>query len=73
MCLNAYNKNRRKPLITVDYIENLSDSQDLKEETISETVERDLFKKCSWIGQGSLNQKFKKFCYLIRLTKHKKC
>ena len=45
MCLNAYNKNRRKPLITVDYIENLSDSQDLKEETISETVERDLFKK----------------------------
>lgn len=45
MCLNTYNKNRRKPLITVDYIENLSDGQDLREDTISDTVEKDLFNK----------------------------
>tara|TARA_B100001094_G_scaffold82401_1_gene78664 strand:+ start:4508 stop:5107 length:600 start_codon:yes stop_codon:yes gene_type:complete len=44
MCLNTYNKNKRKPLITVDFIENIGEDQE-STENIHKTIETDLFDK----------------------------
>tara|TARA_Y100000361_G_scaffold58896_1_gene51513 strand:+ start:2500 stop:3099 length:600 start_codon:yes stop_codon:yes gene_type:complete len=44
MCLNTYNKNKRKPLITVDFIENIG-SEEESSENIHKTIEADLFDK----------------------------
>ena len=44
MCLNTYNRNKRKPLTTVDFIENINVEQE-SEENISNTIENDLFDK----------------------------
>ena len=44
LCLNTYNRNKRKPLVTVDFIENIKCGED-SVESISETIESDLFNK----------------------------
>ena len=44
LCLNTYNRNKRKPLITVDFIENIKCEED-SVDSISDTIESDLFNK----------------------------
>lgn len=44
LCLNTYNKNKRKPLVTVDFIENIKCEED-SVDSISDTIESDLFNK----------------------------
>lgn len=44
LCLNTYNKNKRKPLVSVDFIENIKCEED-SVDSISDTIESDLFNK----------------------------
>lgn len=44
LCLNTYNKNKRKPLVSVDFIENIKCEED-SVDSISDTIESDLFDK----------------------------
>ena len=44
LCLNTYNRNKRKPLVTVDFIENIKCEED-SVDSISDTIESDLFNK----------------------------
>jgi RNA polymerase sigma factor (sigma-70 family) len=45
MCLNLYNKNKRRPAFHSDFIENMPEDSQLTEDTISESIKRDLFDK----------------------------
>jgi RNA polymerase sigma factor (sigma-70 family) len=45
MCLNTYNRNKRRPVWHSDYIENMSKNEDLECDTISESIKQDLFNK----------------------------
>jgi DNA-directed RNA polymerase sigma subunit (sigma70/sigma32) len=44
-CLNTYNKNKRKPVFNSEYIENISDNPGLNEESMKESLKRDMFDK----------------------------
>ena len=45
MCLNLYNRNKRRPAFQSEFIENMADNTDLNEDTISESIKQDLFNK----------------------------
>ena len=45
MCLNIYNRNKRRPIWHSDYIENMSSVEDTECDTISESIKKDLFNK----------------------------
>ena len=45
MCLNLYNRNKRRPAFQNEFIENMAEDNDLNEDTISESIKQDLFNK----------------------------
>lgn len=45
MCLNIYNRNKRRPIWHSDYIENMSSVEDAEDDTVSESIKKDLFNK----------------------------
>jgi len=45
MCLNLYNRNKRRPAFQNEFIENMAENNDLNEDTISESIKQDLFNK----------------------------
>lgn len=45
MCLNIYNRNKRRPIWHSDYIENMSSIEQTECDTISESIKKDLFNK----------------------------
>ena len=45
MCLNLYNRNKRRPAFQSEFIENMAENNDLNEDTISESIKQDLFNK----------------------------
>ncbi len=45
MCLNIYNKNKRRPAFQSSFIENLSATHEMECDTISESIKEDLFNK----------------------------
>jgi len=45
MCLNIYNRNKRRPAFQNDFIENMPENNDFNEDTISESIKQDLFNK----------------------------
>ena len=44
-CLNVYNKNKRKPVFNSEHIENMPENPNLNQESMAETLKRDLFDK----------------------------
>jgi|TARA_R110001599_G_scaffold91522_3_gene240478 hypothetical protein len=44
-CLNAYNKNKRKPVFNSEYIENMPENPNINEENMAESLKRDMFDK----------------------------
>lgn len=44
-CLNSYNKNKRKPVFNSEHIENMPENPDINEETMGESIKKDLFNK----------------------------
>jgi RNA polymerase sigma factor (sigma-70 family) len=45
MCLNIYNRNKRRPIWHSEYIENMSPTEETECDTISESIKKDLFNK----------------------------
>jgi len=45
MCLNLYNRNKRRPAFQNEFIENMAEDNNLNEDTISESIKQDLFNK----------------------------
>lgn len=45
MCLNIYNRNKRRPVWHSEYIENMSKNNELECDTIAESIKQDLFNK----------------------------
>jgi len=45
MCLNLYNRNKRRPAFQNEFIEKMAENADLNEDTISESIKQDLFNK----------------------------
>jgi len=47
MCLNTYNKNKRRPVFNSEYIENMkkADDSEIEYDTFSESIRNDLFSK----------------------------
>ena len=45
MCLNLYNRNKRRPAFQSEYIENMPESNNIEDDTISESIKQDLFNK----------------------------
>ena len=45
MCLNLYNRNKRKPAFQSEFLENLSSAEQIEIDSISESVKNDLFDK----------------------------
>ena len=45
MCLNIYNRNKRRPAFQSSFIENLSSTDHMECDTISESIKKDLFDK----------------------------
>ena len=45
MCLNMYNKNKRKPTFHSDFLENMPEDQEVDPNNISENIKKDLFNK----------------------------
>jgi len=45
MCLNNYNKNKRKPSFHSDHLENIPEDKEMTENSISRSVKEDLFTK----------------------------
>jgi RNA polymerase sigma factor (sigma-70 family) len=45
MCLNLYNRNKRRPAFQSEFIENMPEGNILEEDTISESIKQDLFDK----------------------------
>ena len=47
MCLNTYNRNKRRPVFNSEYIENMKkdDDEEMECDTISESIRNDLFRK----------------------------
>jgi RNA polymerase sigma factor (sigma-70 family) len=45
MCLNIYNRNKRRPIWHSDYIENMPSIEETECDTISESIKKDLFNK----------------------------
>jgi DNA-directed RNA polymerase specialized sigma subunit len=45
MCLNIYNKNKRKPIFNSEFIENINPDDSIKDETLSESLNKDSFNK----------------------------
>lgn len=44
-CLNSYNKNKRKPVFNSEHIENMPENPNINEESMAETLKKDLFDK----------------------------
>lgn len=45
MCLNLYNRNKRRPVWHSEYIENMSETEEMESDTFSECVRQDLLDK----------------------------
>lgn len=45
MCLNLYNRNKRRPVWNSEYIENMAEVEDMESDTFSECVKQDLLNK----------------------------
>jgi len=45
MCLNLYNRNKRRPAFQSEYIENMPESNNMEDDTISDSIRQDLFNK----------------------------
>jgi RNA polymerase sigma factor (sigma-70 family) len=45
MCLNLYNRNKRRPAFQSEFIENMPEGNIFEEDTISESIKQDLFNK----------------------------
>lgn len=45
MCLNLYNRNKRRPIFQNELIENMAANNDLNEDTIPESIKQDLLNK----------------------------
>lgn len=45
MCLNTYNKNKRKPALHAENIENMPESNDINENSVENNIKKDLFDK----------------------------
>lgn len=45
MCLNLYNRNKRRPVWHSEYIENMAEVEDMESDTFSECVKQDLLNK----------------------------
>jgi RNA polymerase sigma factor (sigma-70 family) len=45
MCLNIYNKNKRRPCLNSEFIENMPQDNELECDTITESIKEDLFKR----------------------------
>jgi DNA-directed RNA polymerase sigma subunit (sigma70/sigma32) len=45
MCLNSYNKNKRRPAFHAENIENMPENNDPQENSIESNIKRDLFNK----------------------------
>jgi hypothetical protein len=44
-CLNSYNKNKRKPVFNSEHIENMPENPNVNEDSMAETLKKDLFDK----------------------------
>lgn len=44
-CLNSYNKNKRKPVFNSEHIENMPENPNANEDSMAETLKKDLFDK----------------------------
>lgn len=44
-CLNSYNKNKRKPVFNSEHIENMPENPNTNEDSMAETLKKDLFDK----------------------------
>jgi len=45
MCLNLYNRNKRRPAFQSEYLENMPESDERREDTIADSIKQDLFNK----------------------------
>lgn len=45
MCLNLYNRNKRRPAFHSEYLENMAEDSDPADDTINESIKNDLFNK----------------------------
>jgi RNA polymerase sigma factor (sigma-70 family) len=45
MCLNLYNRNKRRPAFQSEFIENMPESNDIQDDTIADSIRQDLFNK----------------------------
>jgi len=45
MCLNLYNRNKRRPAFQSEFLENLSSVEEMEIDSISESIKSDLFDK----------------------------
>ncbi len=44
-CLNSYNKNKRKPVFNSEHIENMPENPNVNDDSMAETLKKDLFDK----------------------------
>lgn len=45
MCLNIYNKNKRKPIFNSEFIENINPDDNIKDETVNKSLDKDSLNK----------------------------
>ena len=71
MCLNIYNKNKRKPLFSSEFIENMAGEEDASCDTISESIKEDMFNKVLSIIKKHPDKRVEKIFTMRYITGNK--
>ena len=68
MCLNLYNRNKRKPAFQSEFLENLSSAEEIEIDSISESIKNDLFDKVLTIIKDHPDKRVEKIFKMRYIT-----